>query len=106
MNLNKIELLATDFHPHLKARMFQRGVTTEEVETTLRDGWQAKDAKAGTAGKVFVFAHNGEWEGKKFAEKEVTVYYKFIRGKLVLLTVKARYGDSFLKGGGGCANRI
>jgi len=86
--------------------MLQRGVSREEVERTLRDGWQARDAKEGTAGKVFVFPYNADWEGKRFAEKEVTVYYKLIGGKLVVLTVKARYGESFLKGGGDSANRI
>jgi hypothetical protein len=106
MNLDKINLSAIDFHPHLRARMFQRGVTRDEVERTLRDGWQAKDPKAGTAGKIFIFQYNADWEGKRFAEKEVTVYYKFAGGKLVVLTVKARYGEGFLKGGGEGANRI
>jgi hypothetical protein len=34
------------------------------------------------------------------------VYYKLAAGKVVLLTVKARYGKSFPKGGGGDANRV
>ena len=54
--------------------MLQRGVTKEEVQRTLDEGWEADDAKVGTAGKVFVFPYNAEWEGKTFAEKEVTVY--------------------------------
>jgi hypothetical protein len=106
MKLDKTTLSSIDFHSHLKARMSQRGVTANEVEGTLRDGWQAKDAKSGTEGKVFVFPYNAEWEGKTFAEKEVTVYYKFTGDKLVVLTVKARYGENFLKGGGEGANRI
>jgi len=71
---DKIKLAATDFHPHLKARMFQRGVTEEEIERTLKAGRLADDAKPGTVGKVFVFPFGREWEGKSFAEKEVTVY--------------------------------
>lgn len=86
--------------------MLQRGVTKEELQRTLDEGWEADDAKAGTAGKVFVFPYNADWEGKKFAEKEVTAYYKLAGGKFVLLTVKARYGRSFSKGGGKGANRI
>jgi hypothetical protein len=86
--------------------MSRRGVTKEEVETTLDQWWEADDAKIGTAGKVFVFPYNADWEGKRFEEKEVTVYYKFIGGKDVLLTVKARYGKSFPRGGGGDANRV
>jgi hypothetical protein len=106
MNVEKTKLVVSDFHPHLEARMSQRGVTKEELQTTLVKGWEADDAKAGTAGKVFVFPYNREWVGKTFAEKEVTVYYKLIGGEVVLLTVKARYGNSFPKGGGEDANRV
>lgn len=35
------------------------------------------------------------WVGKVFAEKEVSVYYRFIEGRIILLTVKARYGSKF-----------
>ena len=54
-----------------------------------------KDAVSGTEGKVKVFKFDGEWEGKYYEEKEVTVYYKAIEGKLILLTAKARYGKKF-----------
>jgi hypothetical protein len=106
MNIEKTKIAESDFHPHLEARMLQRGVTKEELQRTLDEGWEADDAKAGVAGKVFVFPYSAEWEGKTFAEKEVTVYYKLIAGKVVLLTVKARYRRSFPKGGGGDANRV
>jgi len=105
-NLRRIELTIVDFHPHLNARMHERGVTKDEVEKTLKEGDEAVDAKSGTEGKVLVFPYNSEWEGKTFAEKEVTVYYKVVSGKIVMLTVKARYGKAFVKGGGGGANRI
>lgn len=36
--------------------------------------------------------------GIYYDEKEVTVYYKEENGDLVLLTAKARYGQSFSKG--------
>jgi len=39
------------------------------------------------------------WEGRHFDEKEVTVYYKLVDDKLVLLTVKARYGKRFSRTG-------
>ena len=38
-----------------------------------------------------------DWEGEFFEEKEVTVYYKIKSDKLILLTVKARYGKNSLK---------
>ena len=87
-----------DIHPHLQARMSQRGVTREEIEKVVNDGWQAPDAKSGTLGKVFVFPYAMEWEGRFYQEKEVAVYYKIVGEKIVLLTAKARYGRGFIRG--------
>lgn len=95
----KIKLYDSDLHPHLKARMHQRGVAKEEMEKTLNEGWKADDAKSGTVGKVYVFSYNSRWENKHFEEKEVTVYYKLIKDELMLLTVKARYGKNFPRKG-------
>jgi len=90
-----IKISEADLHPHLKARMSQRGITMEEIEKVLNEGLEATDTKPGTIGKVFVFLYNGMWEGKLFEEKEVSVYYKLINDTIVLLTVKARYGKGF-----------
>jgi len=79
--------------------MKQRGVSKEEIQITLNDGKDAEDCKAGTYGKVMYFQYQKEWEGIFFEEKEVTVYYKIRDEKLILLTVKARYGSQFKKGG-------
>lgn len=87
-----------DIHPHLRARMRQRGVTRLEVERALNEGWNASDAKSGTSGKVIVFPYQAEWEGCFYEEKEVTVYYKQLHGRHALLTVKARYGKDFPRG--------
>jgi len=84
-----------DLHPHLQARMEQRGITLEEIEHTLNAGWAAPDAKPGTMGKVFVFDYRAEWLGEFFQEKEVTVYYKVVGEAILLLTGKARYGEHF-----------
>jgi len=55
-----------DIHPHLQARMRQRGVTREEIESTINSGWHTADAKQGTLGKVMVFPYEKEWEvGRK-----------------------------------------
>ena len=89
----------SNFHPHLRARMLQRGVIKEEIERVLNDGWEVADAKSGTLGKALVFSHKGNWEGKYFEEKEVRVYYKFVNDEFTLLTVKARYGKDFQKRG-------
>jgi len=90
-----LKISSEDLHAHLRARMTQRGVTLSELEQTLNNGLEAKDCKPGTLGKVMVFAYGSEWEGQTYLEKEVTVYYKIAKGKIVLLTVKARYGASF-----------
>ena len=79
--------------------MVERGVTLDEINATLKDGWPAKDAKQGTYWKVCLFAYNTEWVGRVFAEKEVSVYYKLEGDNPIVLTVKARYGDSFERDG-------
>jgi hypothetical protein len=78
--------------------MAQRGVAFEEIEETLNQGWMASDAKPGVLGKVMVFPFDREWQGNMYAEKEVTVYYKQAGERVVLLTVKARYGNKFPRG--------
>lgn len=90
-----VRISEADLHPHLKARMAQRGITREEIEQTLNEGWDAVDARAGTQGKVMVFPFYAEWEGQFYEEKEVTVYYKVTERGLILLTAKARYGRGF-----------
>jgi hypothetical protein len=93
-----IKITEKDLHPHLKARMQQRGVTQQEIERALNEGQEATDAKPGTFGKVVVLPYQAEWEGKFYEQKEVTVYYKIKEGRFVFLTVKARYGRNFSGG--------
>ena len=94
-----IRLPGDAFHAHLLARMQQRGILREEIETTLNSGWPADDAKPGTLGKVWVFPYNADWEGREYPEKEVTIYYRIRGAGLVVLTAKARYGISFPRKG-------
>lgn len=60
----KTKLEDSDFHPHLKARMLQRGITKEDIEKTLSEGWQADNSKPGTLGKVLVLTYKDNWEGE------------------------------------------
>lgn len=94
----RIHFTEADLHPHLRARMEQRGITLDEVEATLNEGEPALDTKPGTQGKVRVFPYNAAWEGRHYAQKEVSVYYKVVLEKVVLLTAKARYGSGFGEG--------
>lgn len=91
-----MEINETHIHDHLRERMEQRGVTLEEINGTLKKGWEAEDARPGTGGKTYVFEFGEEWLGETYEEKEVTVYYRYDEGEeLVILTVKARYGHGF-----------
>lgn len=91
----RFRITLADLHPHLQARMQQRGVNRKDIEQTLNEGREASDAKPGTLGKTKVFPYRVEWEGQFYQEKEVTVYYKVTGKEAVVLTVKARYGKSF-----------
>lgn len=90
-----VHLSDADLHPHLRARMAQRGVTREELERTLNEGREATDARPGTLGKVLVFPYERAWEGVFYEQKEVTVYFKVTAEGMMPLTTKARYGREF-----------
>jgi hypothetical protein len=94
----RFRIAQADLHAHLRARMHQRGVTREEIERALNEGWEAADAKPGTPGKVMVFPYEAEWQGQFYQEKEVTVYYKVTDESIILLTVKTRCGRGFPRG--------
>jgi len=96
--MGALRLTPSDLHAHLAARMAQRGVSSDEIEEVVNTGWPATDMKPGVEGRVKVFPYNAGWEGKLFSEKEVTVYYKCEEGRIVVLTVKARYGSGFPRG--------
>lgn len=87
-----------DLHPHLRARMEQRGITRQEIDRTVNEGWEAINAKVGTLGTVMVFPYEREWEGTFYESKEVTVYFKLVDQRTILLTVKAHYGRDFPQG--------
>ena len=74
MNIPRIT--ESDLHPHLKARMEQRGVTLEDIQRALDEGWLATDARVGVLAKAIVLPYAREWEGSFYLQKEVTVYYK------------------------------
>ncbi len=86
----KIKLRDSDLHPHIIKRMQERGVTRKEIEETLEKGTGVDDARAGTLGKVYVFPYRKKWIGRLFEEKEVRVYYKYIRDKITLLSKLAK----------------
>lgn len=70
-----------DYHEHVRSRMLRRGVTEADVEHTLDLGWPCSDADAGRNCKTFVFEFNADYDGRWYAEKEVTVYYTEANGR-------------------------
>jgi len=90
-----MRLTDADFHVHITARMAQRGITRDDVERAINEGWDATDAKPGVLGKVIVLPFNATWENRFYAEKEVSVYFKQVENRIILLTAKARYGKGF-----------
>ena len=56
----EFRIAEADLHSHLRMRMQQRGVTREEIERTLNEGWEAAYAKPGMSGKSLVFAYEAE----------------------------------------------
>ncbi len=94
--MSKLHITQDDLHHHLKARMRQRGISLEDINQTLSEGWESTEAKSGTFGKVKVFTYNDKWEGRFYKQKEVTVFYKITKGMdIILLTAIARYGQNF-----------
>ena len=65
----RIRITQADLHPHLRARMHQRGITLEEIQQTLNEGWEATDAKPGTSGRVMVFRYEAEGKGSSTWKK-------------------------------------
>jgi hypothetical protein len=92
-------LASFDNHPHLAARLAQRGVLAEEVEAVLSEGWAAP-SREGTEARRFVFPFGKQRLGRHFEEKEVTVYFKYDGNVLIVLTAVARYGSQFPRGAG------
>lgn len=81
-----------DLHPHILKRMEERDISLNEINEVIEKGSRIKDAKPGTQGKSYIFTYRKEWCGKYYEEKEVTVHYKIRDNKIILLTVKARFG--------------
>jgi hypothetical protein len=88
-----------EVHPHLQTRLELRGISVAEVEEVLRVGWPGGKPRPGNSAVVHVFGYEAEWNGRWFAEKEVTVYFKETDEGRMVLTAMARYGDGFPRGG-------
>jgi hypothetical protein len=53
MEGGKIRIIQADLHPHLRARMHQRGVIREEIERTLRQAQDKRQAQPTSSGQAW-----------------------------------------------------
>jgi hypothetical protein len=77
------------FHPRAIERMIERGATEAEVISTLQSGEQFP-AKFGRTGFRRNFSFEGEWQGRRYATKQLEAYAVEENGWLVI-TVVVRY---------------
>jgi len=61
------------FHPHAMERMLERGATEDEVRAAI-EGGERIAAKYGRIGFRRNFSYDGEWQGRRYANKQLEVY--------------------------------
>lgn len=73
-------------HPHALERLSERGATEQEVRHTVEDG-ERLPAKYGRTGFRRNFTFGGEWNGKRYATKQIEVYAVEEDGWLVITVI-------------------
>ena len=73
-------------HPHALDRIAERGASQEEVLATL-EGGERFSAKHSRIGFRRNFSFDGEWNGKRYATKQVEAYAVEENGWLVITVV-------------------
>jgi len=87
-----------EFHDHVTRRMEAHWVSADEIVFVLANGWPCGDAHPGAGCRTCVSEFNGHRGRRRYADKEVTVYFKEPLADGILLTVKARDGEGFPRG--------
>ena len=77
-------------HPHARGRMRERGATEEEVESTIGKG-ERYAAKFGRQGFRQDFQFDTEWQGRRYATKQVEVIAVFEQGDWLAISVIVKY---------------
>ena len=78
------------FHPHAKDRMVERGATEAEVAATVEHG-ERFPAKYGRTGFRRNFLFDGQWQGQRYANKQVEALAVEEPGGWLVITVVVRY---------------
>ena len=76
-------------HSHARERLAERGATEEEVVATVQSG-ERFPAKFGRTGFRRNFVFDSEWQGRRYATKQVEAYAVEENGWLVI-TVIVKY---------------
>lgn len=80
----------TRLHPHAKERLNERGVSEQEVITTVEQG-ETFPAKFGRTGFRRNFSFNGTWRGKYYQTKQIEAYAVKENDDWLVITLIARY---------------
>ena len=73
-------------HPHALERLAERGANEQEVRAAL-EGGERFPAKHGRTGFRRNFSFGGEWNGKRYACKQIEAYAVEESGWLVITVI-------------------
>ena len=82
--------IPVELHPHTRERAPERGVTEDEIISTVLTG-ERFPAKFGRVGFRRNFAFDSVWRGRRYATKEVEAYAVEKPDHWLVITVIARY---------------
>ena len=82
--------MAVRLHPHAAARLRERGGTEGEVRTTVQTG-ERFEARFGRTGFRRNFPFDAEWQGKRYANKQIEAYPVQEGSDWLVITVIVEY---------------
>jgi hypothetical protein len=77
-------------HPHAIARLQERGGTEQEVKATVETG-ERFEAKFGRTGFRRNFSYDGEWQGKRYPNKQIEAYAVEEDSEWLVITAIVKY---------------
>jgi hypothetical protein len=77
-------------HPHARDRMQERGATEREVEGAILRG-ERFPAKFGRHGFRRNFRFDDDWQGRRYATKQIEVFAVYEDGDWLAISVIVKY---------------
>ena len=77
---------------HTLLRAHERGITDHEISDVIETGRDIP-GRHGRRGRYKVYDFPGEWNGRRYAQKRVEVFFVEDGGVLVTVTAYAFYGE-------------